>query len=189
MKEPVWKDATEEEVWKYVALHLAKEGIESILVGGSVVSVYTRGIYRSGDLDMVCASYSVRNEDLIPIMKKIGFQKRKAGRHFEHPECRHLFVEFLSPPVMISNDYRIEPSQIEIEKKIIKILSPTDCIKDRLASFIYFKSRDCLEQALLVAEKQPFDLKEIEKWCRNEGSQTSEGCKEFKKELKKRKIL
>lgn len=187
MKEPNWVNATEEEVWKYVAYNLAVEGIESILVGGSVVSIYSKGIYRSGDLDIVCNSYTLSNKDLIPIMNKIGFIKKKAGRHFEHPKCSHLYVEFLSPPVMISNDYSIKPREVKIEGKIIKLLNPTDCIKDRLASYIYFKSRECLDQAVLVAQSQPFHLKKIEKWCNEEGDQAREGYKDFIQKLKQRK--
>lgn len=38
MNEPNWNKATEEEIWKYVAYHLADNGISSVLVGGSVVS-------------------------------------------------------------------------------------------------------------------------------------------------------
>ncbi|MCP5538014.1 MAG: hypothetical protein H7A51_17495 [Akkermansiaceae bacterium] len=35
MKPPPWKSCTEEELWKYVAFHLEKNGIESVLVGGA----------------------------------------------------------------------------------------------------------------------------------------------------------
>ncbi|MBK8394665.1 MAG: hypothetical protein IPL26_05395 [Leptospiraceae bacterium] len=188
MKEPNWKTATEEEVWKYVAYHLAKSGIGSVLVGGSVVSIYSKGIYRSGDLDLVCTSFEVTNKDLIPIMSEIGFKKRVAGRHFEHPKCKHIFVEFLSPPVMIADDFEITPDEIKVKGKIIKILSPTDCIKDRLASFIYFQSRDCLEQAILVAQSQPFHLSKIEQWAKKEGKQAEKGFQEFLKELKNKNL-
>ena len=67
-------------------------------------------------------------------LKKIGFEKE--GRHFIHPDCHHIFIEFVPPPVAIGEDYQISPKKIEINNKIIKILSPTDCIKDRLASYI-----------------------------------------------------
>lgn len=33
---------------------------------------------------------------------------------------------------------------------------------------MYFKDRDGLDQALLVASNHPIDLKSIEKWCKNE---------------------
>lgn len=48
MREPKWETATEEEVWKYVAWHLAKNGIDTILVGGAVAAIYSEGIYKSG---------------------------------------------------------------------------------------------------------------------------------------------
>ena len=76
----------------------------------------------------------------------------------------------MSPPVAIGDDYRISPNEIEINNKVIKILSPTDCIKDRLASYIHFQARECLDQAILVAERHPFNKKEVLKWCRNENA-------------------
>ncbi|MBT9549023.1 MAG: hypothetical protein IV090_26760 [Candidatus Sericytochromatia bacterium] len=157
---------TEEDLWRYVASHLAREGIETILVGGAVVSIYSEGAYRSGDLDLVLGSMFVKNLD--QAMQKIGFKKN--GRHFEHPECKHLFVEFPgSPPLGIGSDYTIKPDELTVDSHIIKILSPTDCVKDRLASFIYFNDREGLEQALLVAKRQMIDLKSIQKWCKAEG--------------------
>lgn len=43
------KTCREVELWKYVATHLKKNGIDTILVGGAVVSVYSDGAYESGD--------------------------------------------------------------------------------------------------------------------------------------------
>ena len=57
MKEPRWADCTEEELWKYVATHLAQNGIDTILVGGAVVAIYSDGAYKSGDIDFVLLSY------------------------------------------------------------------------------------------------------------------------------------
>ncbi|MBF0205516.1 MAG: hypothetical protein HQK53_01370 [Oligoflexia bacterium] len=54
------KTCTEEELWKLVAVHLKKKGIDTILVGGAVVSIYTKGLYRSGDLDFIHASMFVK---------------------------------------------------------------------------------------------------------------------------------
>ena len=53
MKPPDWPRCTEGELWRYVAWHLEGAGIRSVLVGGAVVAIYTEGLYRSGDLDMV----------------------------------------------------------------------------------------------------------------------------------------
>lgn len=57
MKPPSWKTCDENELWRYVAWHLEGEGISCVLVGGAVVSIYSKGSYRSGDLNqalLVC---------------------------------------------------------------------------------------------------------------------------------------
>ena len=71
-----------------------------------------------------------------------------------------------------------------MNKQIIKILSPTDCIKDRLASYIHFKSRDTFDQAVLVAQSQSFQSEKVKNWCQSENA--TEVYEEFTKALKKR---
>ena len=107
--------------------------------------------------------------ELLPAaMASLGF--RRSGRHYRHPECRHLFVEFPPGPLALGEDTRIKPLERDLGGVVMKILSPTDCIRDRLASYIHFKSRDSLEQALLVGRAQPFDLHKVKSWCESEGS-------------------
>jgi len=174
------KDCTEEELWKYVAVHLKKRNIDSILVGGAVVSIYSEGAYESGDLDFVLTDMFVKN--LPQVMAEIGFIK-KSGRHFEHPDCKHLFVEFPSSFLEIGEDNKISPDEIIVEGIKIKILSPTDCVRDRLAGYMYFKSRDNFDQAILVAKKHPINLEKVKKWCESE--KHIEVFEEFVKKLKK----
>lgn len=165
MKAPDFKTCTEEELWKYVAFHLSKAGIESVLVGGAVVAIYTKGAYRSGDLDFVTGAGT--HTQVQATLEELGFQKVR-GRHFEHPDCAHIIIEFPPGPVSIGEDFKIHPDEKKIEGQVIKILSPTDCIRDRLASYIHFNAHDCLDQAVLVAKTQPFDLEKVRKWCINE---------------------
>lgn len=79
----------------------------------------------------------------------------------------------------------IELSQIEVsvEGTKIKILSPTDCVRDRLAGYMYFKSRDNFDQAVLVALKHPVSMIKIKKWCESE--KHLDVFEEFVKVLKK----
>ena len=169
---------TEKELWHYVAVHLKKHGIDTVLVGGSVVSIYTDGAYQSGDLDFVKLDMFVSG--LEKTMIEIGFKKH--GRHYIHPECKHIFVEFPGgPPVGIGEDNEIIPDEVEVEGEIIKIYSPTDCVKDRLASYIHFKAAECLDQAVMVAKSHPVNFKRIEKWCKGEGA--PEVFKDFMKKL------
>ncbi len=175
------RSCSEEELWKYVGGHLSEKGLDVVLVGGAVVSIYSEGAYESGDLDFIFQGLS--KSKLEPAMKEIGFIKE--GRHYVHPECKHLFVEFPSGPLGIGDDYNIEPVVIKEKGRTFKIISPTDCIKDRLASYIYFKSPEGLDQAILVAKKQPFKKSEVQRWCKKEKADWA--FDDFSKKLPKRK--
>jgi hypothetical protein len=77
----------------------------------------------------------------------------------------------------------ITPATRKVDGATIKLHSPTDCIRDRLASYIHFKALECLDQAVLVAQKHPFDRSKIKSWCASEGA--PDAFKEFEEKLKK----
>jgi hypothetical protein len=66
----------------------------------------------------------------------------------------------------------------------LKLLSPTDCVKDRLAAYYYWNDRQSLEQAILVCADNSIDMKEVERWSRNEGMTAQFDI--FKRQLKER---
>jgi hypothetical protein len=166
-----FKNCTEEELWKYVALHLEKRGFDVVLVGGGVVSIYSQGAYKSGDLDFIVRSFN--KKELPRVLAEIGFLKTPQ-RYYKHPECNHLFLEFPSGPIEIAQRTDVVPSELEVEGEKIKILSPTDCVLDRLEQFLYVEygkphgERKLLEQAKMVAEKQPVDWAKIKNYCEKE---------------------
>ena len=86
MKKPDFSKCTEEELWKYVGYHLSKAGIDSVLVGGAVVAIYSKGAYRSGDLDFVAGAET--RPKIQEVLETLGFQSVRS-RHFEHPDCLH----------------------------------------------------------------------------------------------------
>ncbi len=114
-----FKTCTEEELWRYVAVHLKSKGIDTVLVGGAVVSVYSDGAYRSGDLDFVLTSMFTKG--LPEAMLEIGF-KREGGRHYVHPACKHLHVEFPASFLEIGEDNKIVPDEVAVEG--VKIKNP-----------------------------------------------------------------
>jgi len=166
VRAPRWESCTEEQVWEYVAWHLASNGIETILVGGAVAAIYSEGAYKSGDLDFVLKTYI--EGKVTPVMESIGF-KMSSGRHYIHPKC-DKFVEFSFGPAGIGDDVTIKPDIRKVGGQKLYIYSPTDCIRDRLASYIHFRARECLDQAVLVAKKFPFNHKKVKEWCASEGA-------------------
>ena len=166
---PDLRNCTLEELWEYIATHLAKKDIPVVLVGGAVVTVYTQGAYVSGDLDFV-PHLLIRAKEIASAMKEIGFTK-SAHRSFTHPDCQNYFIDFVSPPLSIGDEIGIQPAIRQIGDVQIQILSPTDCVKDRLAGYIYFQAPECLEQAVLVAQRYQVDMQAIQNWCRREKSE------------------
>lgn len=168
MNPPDWKICTEEELWHYVAWHLEGAGIRSVLVGGAVVAIYTEGLYRSGDLDMV--SDGIQRKRIETALREIGFEAGKS-RYFKHPQCQHLFLEFPRGPVEIGEQFPVIPDEVEIQGRKLRILSPTDCVKDRLAGYIHWNTRANFDQAVLVCRRQRdrVDLTQVARWCEVEG--------------------
>lgn len=172
MNPPNWNNCTESELWRYVAWHLEDAGIPSVLVGGAVVSIYTEGIYKSGDIDLIPDDF--QRVRIAGVLGKIGFLPGKS-RYFRHPLCKHLVVEFPQGPISLGDECRVTSDELVVEGKVLRLLSPTDCVKDRLAAYIHWGSRDCLDQAVLVcqAQKKRVDLENVAAWCLREGSMTS----------------
>lgn len=60
---------------------------------------------------------------------------------------------------------------IDSDLGTLRLLTPTDYVKDRLANYYYFNDKQCLEQALLVAKAHPINLVTLEQWHQNEGQE------------------
>lgn len=64
----------------------------------------------------------------------------------------------------------------------VELLTPTDCVKDRLSSFFYWHDKQALEQAVMVFQDQKVDINELKRWAKAENQQ--EAFREFTKTLK-----
>lgn len=154
-----------EELAGIVSEHLRGKGLQATLVGGAVVSIYSHNEYQSKDLDFISPD---DHRDLVEAMTEIGFKRE--GKNFFHPNCR-FSVEFPSGPLAIGNEIPVTPDgEIKTKAGVVKILSPTQCVMDRLAWFYHYNDRQCLDQALAVAKNHNINLGKIKKWTEGEGS-------------------
>jgi len=153
------------EIAAYVAENLRQSGINVVLTGGSCVTIYTDNRYQSYDLDFIEEGV-YRRKTLADVLKNLGFQEK--GRYFTHPDTP-FFVEFPAGPLAIGDEPVSEVAHLEFATGTLRLLSPTDCVKDRLAHYYHWKDRQCLEQAVMVAQIAEVDLEEIERWSRHEG--------------------
>ena len=135
-------------------------GIEIVLSGGACVSIYTRNRYLSFDLDFVLASAPDRRR-VASALEGLGFLKD--GRHYRHPKTPYI-VEFLSPPLSVGDEPVREVREMRAGKRTFRLLSPTDCVKDRLAAFYFWNDLPSLDQAVLVCRDADVDLREVRRW-------------------------
>jgi hypothetical protein len=142
---------------------LKKSGIDAVLVGGAVVSIYTENEYQSFDLDFISAE-SV--EKIEKALSSIGFKKE--GRYFRH-ENTELFVEFPPAPVSIGGEIIREFNEIENRNGYLKLLPPTYSVMDRLAAFYFWNDWQSLDQAVLISKHQKIDKEKIKNWSQKEG--------------------
>jgi len=156
---------TIEEIGSLVCQKLKDSGIETFLSGGAVVSIYTYNQYESFDLDFV--SYGDRKK-IKEIMLTLGFTQ-DTSRLFIHPKSKY-FVEFPGKSMEIGDEIIKEFSERTTNGNTLILLTPTDCVKDRLAAYIHWNDQQGLIQAVMVAKAQPVSLEKIKKFCTTEGS-------------------
>lgn len=153
------------ELAAYVQSHLRKKGIHVVLSGGASVALYSEGRYVSKDLDMVNI-YAARRRNINNAMSELGFSEYL--RYFSHPDTT-FFIDFVSGPLAIGEEPIDQVEEIEFSTGVLRVISPTDCVKDRLAAFYYWGDHQSLEQAIMVSHATKIDIEEIERWSKVEG--------------------
>lgn len=131
---------------------------DPVLVGGAVVAIYSDERWVSDDLDFVSWSDDRRRR---PALEALGFRKR--GSYWMHPDTE-LFVQFLGSPVMIGRKYVPTPARLATRFGEVAILSPLDCVLDRLAWHLDRGDAQTLEQAITVARAHDIAVADVEAW-------------------------
>ncbi|NQU17277.1 MAG: hypothetical protein HQ564_04340 [Candidatus Saganbacteria bacterium] len=161
-----FKKISVKELAVLVCSYLEKNGIEAVLTGGSCVSIFSNNKYQSFDLDFVTSAVEYDAKKLKKTMNDLGFIKGKTG-YFERSDCKY-FIEFIGPPLAIGGELVLDLKSLKTKWGYLKMLSPTECVKDRLSAFYHWNDLQSLEQAILVAKDQKVNLKEVERWSKAE---------------------
>lgn len=146
-----------------VAQALKEKNIDVILTGGAVVSIYSEGKYVSKDADFLSET---DHQSIKQVMLDLGF--KNLGKDFYHADCQFT-VEFPGYELVIGDEPMKAEGKIKSGNFTLKLLSPTQCVMDRLAAFYHWKDRQSLQQALMVARAHPVKLKAVEAWSAKEG--------------------
>lgn len=153
------------ELAAFIAEHLRSKGIETVLVGGACISIYSANEYSSYDLDFIITGSATRQK-VRTALAEINFTEE--NRYFVNPQTP-FFVEFPSGPLAVGDEPPSAISTLRFATGNLRLLSPTDCVKDRLAAFYHWKDQQSLEQALLIARDHAINVAAVRRWSANEG--------------------
>jgi hypothetical protein len=76
-----------------------------------------------------------------------------------------------------------EHNELKTHVGTLKLLTPTNCIKDRLCAYLYHGGEECFSQAIAVAHKNEIDKENLLKWAAKECSKMENTVNELFKDL------
>lgn len=158
------QEMSQVELAAYVQSHLYQRGIEVILSGGASVAYYCFDRYVSMDIDLV-NMYFASMDKLTEGMADLGFSEK--GRYFIHPDTA-FWVEFPPGPLSVGQEAVQQIDLVPLSTGILRVISSTDCVKDRILAYVYWKDEQALVQAKWVIEKQSIVWSELERWAKAE---------------------
>lgn len=160
------KEMNMPELASYICSKLEEKNIEVVLSGGSCVEIYSRGDYTSYDIDLINRYNDTFNKIKL-VMQELGFKEE--GKYFVY-DGTFFFIEFPSGPLGVGDAPVKEIEKLTTKYGTLKLLTATDCVKDRLAAYYHWNDEQSLSQAIWVAQKNEVNFKELKKWSKNENS-------------------
>jgi hypothetical protein len=164
-------DSTLADVCFAVASALQEASIEAVLTGDGAATIYAPEVRTSLDADFVLRR-AIKSADLAAALAPLGFRPAATRGMFEHPDSPFT-IDFPKGPLAVGGDYVQATSTLTRGETQLRILTPTDCVKDRLAHFFFWDDRTALQAAVGVARSShasEIDYDELEKWTAKENT-------------------
>jgi hypothetical protein len=161
------RNMSQVELAAYVQDRLLEEDIVVVLSGGTAATFYSNNKYLSKDLDLINTHFAKRSK-IRTALEKVGF--REKGRYFTHPATPY-FIEFPDGPLSVGEEPVQAIDEFELTTGTLRVISATDCVKDRLCAYYFWNDKQGLAQATLVSKSQPVDLRELHRWSIAEGKE------------------
>lgn len=163
----VTRDTSLEELAALVSQALEAAGIRATLSGGGAVSMYSDNQYQSYDLDFIT---SERNTNIAKALEPLGFRYEPGMRDFHHPDSDY-YVEF--PPGPLAFGETVVPDEdaatLQTAFGPLRIVTPTQSVMDRLASYVAWNDNQAFDQAVMVARRHSLEWPALLAWSKREG--------------------
>ena len=147
-----------------VGTALTEGGVVAVLSGGGAAAAYAPEAYQTQDLDFVLQSTRAKVDPIL----NLGFRPRGRSGMYEHPAVPFT-LEFPPGPLAVGDEVIRVWKTLHEAGRELNIVTPTDCVRDRLAAAIHWRDEKSIDQAAAVAHHHPVDLEIVRAWCEKEG--------------------
>ena len=159
--------STLEEVAFEICTALDAKGLAAVLVGGSAATYYAPEAYQSFDIDFICY-FDVdraRERRILDVLCDLGYAV--AGGRIEHAS-NPFMVDFPKGPLLIADDEIVARyDTVRRADRLLFVITPYDCVRDRLAKYFYWNDFSALDAAVGVtaAHAERVDLVLLHAWA------------------------
>ena len=161
-----------EDIAYIVCTTLDAAGCTAVLSGGGAATIYAPAAKTTDDLDFILQLSAGVNPDAAPLLE-LGFRSTGRSGIYQHPSVVYT-LEFPLGPLAVGDELITKWDTLRREDLVLHIVTPTDCVRDRLAAAIHWNDFNSISQAVAVAKRHPVEMVIIERWCAHEG-----GAKQF----------
>jgi len=148
------------EVAAVVFSKLLEEGHEPVLTGQGCAVIYGGTSIRARQIEFAIDDYAV--DSVCALMESLGFRAKEAHT-FSNAVCQ--FDVLLSPkPLTVGDDAVSDMRVIKTTCGPLRMLTPTDCVRQRLSMFYRWGDRNALAEAIHVARRQAIDMDFVRRW-------------------------
>ncbi|MBS7625767.1 UbiD family decarboxylase [Candidatus Bathyarchaeota archaeon] len=124
----------------YLTDRLARQGVETYLVGGGAVEVYTSGQFITGDIDLVVSD----REKAVKLLKSLGF--RQVSRTWINLDL-NMAIDIVGSNLSGSKE---KIRTVELAGLTINLEGVEDLIVKRLYSYKFWRQKIDLDQAVVL---------------------------------------
>ncbi|QYK52322.1 MAG: hypothetical protein KF824_08635 [Fimbriimonadaceae bacterium] len=138
-----------------------KYGKTIVLTGGRAASIYAPEQYQSRNLDFMMR-FSVAGKEALDELQKLGFEPSEGSmyKHSKNP----ITIDFIVGDILIGERLIQEWATMRRQAQVLFLLKRTDCICDRLASYLYSNDLSALSAAAAVYARTQPDIEPIREW-------------------------
>ena len=143
-----------------------RAGVVVVLSGGGAATFYAPEAYQTKDLDFVLP-FVFRSPSEHTILD-LGFEATRTRGTYARPGTPFT-LEFIDGPLAVGDEMIAVWYTHRQDDRVLYVISPTDCVRDRLAGAIHWNDLASIRQAVAVARRHPLNLAKVEAWCEAEG--------------------